>query len=111
MTKGGYLGEFEQMVLLAVIRLEGDAYGVTIRDELEERGGREVIIGAVYAALERLERKGFLESIVAPPLPVRGGRARKLFTTTSAGRRALADARAMMERMAQGLKINPRGSR
>ncbi len=110
MTKGLYLGEFEQMVLLAVIRLDGNAYGVTIRDEIERRGQRDVIIGAVYAALDRLERKGYARSSVTAPTPVRGGRARKVFRASEAGRRALAAARAMMDRMADGLVVD-RGRR
>lgn len=107
MGKGTFLGEFEQMVLLAVMRLDGNAYGVTIRDDIEARTDREVVLGAVYAALDRLERKGHLKSTVSGPEPIRGGRSRKLFRITPGGRRALVHSREMMERMAEGLAVQP----
>lgn len=109
MGKGGFLGEFAQLVLLAVIRLEGDAYGITIRDTIHDYTGRDVIVGQVYTALDRLERKGLIRSRISTPQPVPGGRARKLFTITPAGRRALAASRRMVDRMAEGLVIELRG--
>jgi len=105
MGKGTFLGEFEQLVLLAVIRLEQNAYGVTIRDTIDEFTGRDVIVGQVYAALERLEGKGLVQARVSAPEPVPGGRARKLFTITTTGRQALATSRQMAARMAEGLVI------
>jgi DNA-binding PadR family transcriptional regulator len=111
MGRRGFLGEFEQLVLLAVIRLEGNAYGVTVRDAIDEFTGRDVIVGQVYVALERLEDKGLLRSRVAKPQPTPGGRARRLFTITPAGRRALDSSRRMFERMADGLTIDPRRGR
>jgi PadR family transcriptional regulator, regulatory protein PadR len=75
MTKRDYLGNFELMVMLALIRLGGNANGVPICRELEERGGREVAVGSVYAALERLEDKGFVASELGDATPERGGRA------------------------------------
>ena len=105
MSKGDYLGEFEQLVLLALIRLEENAYGMTIRQTIEQRTSRPVAIGQVYAALERLEQKGFLNSRVGGSEPVRGGRAKKLFRLTPAGARALTRSRSMMARMADGLDL------
>src|SRR2546427_1107757 len=87
MTKRDYLGNFELMVMLALIRLGENAYGVPICRELEERSGREVAVGSVYAALERLEDKGFMASEVGGATPVRGGRAKRYFRVTVRGRR------------------------
>ncbi len=109
MGKGSFLGEFEQLVLLAIIRLEGNAYGVAIRDTIDEYTGRDVIVGQVYAALDRLESKRLVRSRVSLPDPVPGGRARKLFWITRAGRRALLASRRMVDRMADGLVIEPGG--
>ena len=85
MARGDYLGEFELMVLLAVILLEDDAYGVTISREIEERSGREVSLGSVYAALERMEEKGLVTSRLGDPTAARGGRAKRFFRATSGG--------------------------
>ena len=99
----GHTGEFELLVLLAVLRLGEDAYGVTIRDELERETSRAFSLGAVYKTLGRLEGKGHLRTRVAPPTGERGGRRRKMYQVTPAGaeaaRRSLADVR----RMAEGL--------
>lgn len=108
MGKGQFLGEFEQMVLLAILRLENNAYGMTIRQTIEERTGRSVTIGAVYAALERLEAKRYLNSRVGDPEPVRGGRSRRLYRLSAGGARALHHSRAMMQRMADGLAVEDR---
>lgn len=105
MGKGDYLGELEHLVLLAVLRENSEAYGVSIRRAIEERTGRDVILGAIYSALDRLEDKGLVRSRVTDPLPVRGGRARRVFTVTAAGQRALAESQAMLARMAEGLRI------
>lgn len=80
-----YLGEFELMVLLAVIRLGDNAYGVPISKELLERTGRDVALGSVYAALERLEQKELVSSALGDPTPARGGRAKRYFRVTSKG--------------------------
>jgi PadR family transcriptional regulator PadR len=77
MGKGDYLGEFEQIVLLAVLRLGKNAYGVTIWEEIERRAERPVMIGAVYATLDRLEAKRYISSKVGDPTPERGGRAKR----------------------------------
>ncbi len=110
MSKGAYLGEFEQMVLLALIRLGENAYGMTIRQVIQERAGRPVSIGQVYAALERLEGKGNLTSRVSDPEPIRGGRSKKLYGLTSEGEAALSQALGMMVRMADGLELPDSGA-
>src|SRR4249919_338831 len=71
------LGELELLVMLALLRLGQDAYGISIRQEIERRSGHDVAIGAVYATLARLEEKRFVSPWLSEPLPVRGGRARK----------------------------------
>jgi DNA-binding PadR family transcriptional regulator len=85
MARGGYLGEFELMVMLAVLRLGDDAYGVTISREIEKNTRREVSIGSVYAALERLEEKGLVGSSLGDPTAERGGRAKRYFQVTGTG--------------------------
>jgi len=86
------VGGLELAVLLGVARLGQGAYGLEVRRELVERSNRDYAIGAVYTTLQRLEDKGFLKSRLSDPLPVRGGRSRRLFTLTGAGERALHDA-------------------
>jgi len=100
------LGEFEQLVLLAIIHLgAGDAevYGVPIVDEIERRTGRQVADAAVYVTLRRLEKKGLLESWKGEPTPSRGGKARHCVRVTRAGAAALRESRAVIDRMWQGL--------
>ena len=109
MGKGEFLGEFEQMVLLAIIRLGDDAYGMTVRRELEETAGRNVTFGTVYGTLERLEEKRFVTSSHADPEPVRGGRARRYFRVEPAGELALARAREMMGRLWEGVRLAANG--
>ena len=111
MPKGDYLGEFELYVMLALAHLGEDAYGVTIRREIEARTGRTVAIGAVYATLARLEEKGLVRFRVSDPQPVQGGRARKYFSLTGAGTRALRHSTAMLARMMAGLSPDLRGGR
>ncbi len=106
MSKGNHLGEFEQLVLLALIRLEDNAYGMTIRETIAERAGREVAIGQIYAALERLENKGYLDSRVSGPEPIRGGRSKKLYRLTESGSAALGRARRIMAQMEDGLELS-----
>jgi PadR family transcriptional regulator PadR len=98
------LGEFEQAVLLAIVHLGDNAYGVTIRREIEARTGRSIAVGALYTALERLERKGLVRSTTSDPTPQRGGRSRRHFTVRPAGAAALERSRDMMQRMWSGLK-------
>jgi DNA-binding PadR family transcriptional regulator len=97
------MGEFEQAVLLAILHLEDDAYGVEIRSLIAERSGRDVAIGAVYTTLERLARKGYVSHRVGEPTAERGGRAKKFYAVTRAGREALQSAREFMRRMSSGL--------
>jgi DNA-binding PadR family transcriptional regulator len=99
------LGEFEQLVLLALVRLGADAYGATIRREIEQRTGRELAISAVYITLDRLEAKGLVRSRIGEPTPQRGGRRRKHFAVLPAGRRAIAIACRSFARMAEGLGL------
>lgn len=103
MGKGSFLGEFEQVVLLAVARLDGEGYGVSVRAEIEERCGREVTIGAVYATLSRLEEKGLASSWEGEAEARRGGRARRHFRIEPAGVRALQASRGMMDSMWDGV--------
>ena len=103
------LGEFEQLVLLAILRLREDAYGVTIRAELADRTGRNVAPGALYTALERLESKGLISSRMSDPTPQRGGRAKRHVTVTAAGVEALTRAVEAYERLLDGLDL-PRGA-
>src|SRR5260370_37838597 len=84
-----YLGELEQVVLLAVLRLGAEAYAVPILEQIEAQTGRKIARGALYTALDRLEKKGCLRSRVGEPLPERGGRARRGFSLTPAAGRAL----------------------
>jgi DNA-binding PadR family transcriptional regulator len=86
-------GGLELAALLAVARLAGDAYGASVRRELSERAGHEYSVGAVYTTLDRLEAKGLVRSWRSEPTPVRGGRAKRCFSVTAAGQRALRAAR------------------
>lgn len=83
------MGEFEQLVLLAILHRANRAYGMEIREEIEERAGRDVSYGAVYTTLGRLARKGFVTSELGAPTPERGGRARKFFRVEPEGKAAL----------------------
>ncbi len=102
MAKGHFLGEFEIYVLLALAHLGPEAYGISIRQEITGRTGREIAIGSVYATLSRLEEKRLIRYELSDPLPIQGGRGRKHFTLTAAGERALAHATSMLARMMQG---------
>jgi DNA-binding PadR family transcriptional regulator len=97
------LGELEQLILLAILRLGDDAYGVTIRAELSERAGRKIVPGAAYTALERLENKGLVVSHMGDPTPQRGGRAKRYVKVSAAGLKALKRALGAYERMLDGL--------
>lgn len=99
------LGEFEQLILLAILRLRDDAYGVTIRAELAERAARTVAPGALYTTLERLETKGLIASRMSAPTPQRGGRAKRHVTLTAAGMGALNRALRAYERLLDGLDV------
>jgi len=105
------LGEFEQLLLLAIVRLGDAAYGVTIRREIESRTGREVAIGALYTALDRLERKGFVRSTMSAPTAERGGRSRRHFRIKPAGAAAVCQLRERLARMWEGLTADLRKAR
>ena len=111
MAKGDFVGEFELYVMLALAHQGDEAYGVTIRREIEARTGRTIVIGAVYATLARLEEKGLVQFRVSEPQPIQGGRARKYFTLTAAGTRALRHSTSMLVRMMAGLAPDLRGGR
>lgn len=91
MTKRYYLGEFEEVVLLTVAALQENAYGVTVAHEIIEQTGRTVRLNQVHSALQRLEEKGMVKSKMGNASEERGGRRKRLFTTTALGRRVLAD--------------------
>lgn len=99
MTERSYLGEFELMLLLAVVHLGEEAYGVPISRELEANRGRSVSVGSVYAALERLEAKGLILSELGDPTPERGGKAKRYFRITKEGLRQIHETRRVLTRM------------
>ena len=103
MSSRDYLGEFEHLTVLAVLRLADKAYGVTVRQEIENRTTREVSIGAVYATLDRLEAKGFIKSHLGDPTPERGGRSKRFFEVTPKGIAAVNRTRRALESMSEGL--------
>ena len=97
------IGDFEQRILFALLHLGADAYGVTIRSEIEERTGRAVSAGALYTALDRLEKRGLVSSRLGDPTPARGGKRKRLYTVEPAGQRAVAQAYESLRLMASGL--------
>ena len=103
MARNDYLGAFEQIVLLALVRLRNNAYGVTIRREIAERAGRDVSIGAIYTTLERMERKGLVTSFRGEPTPERGGRGKRYYAIAAPGVEALNRSRDVIDRMWDGL--------
>ena len=100
-----FLGEFEQIVLLAILRLDNNAYGVTIRQEIAERTGREPAPGALYTTLDRMEEKGIVHSRLGDPTPQRGGRPKRYFALTKAGREALVSAQQAYRSLLDGLEL------
>ena len=104
MKHGELLGSLEHIILLALVRLEGTAHGMVVRREIEQRTGRSISIGAVYATLERLEAKGYVSSFRGEPTPERGGRAKRMFRVEAAGRRALQVSEQTIRNMTAGLK-------
>lgn len=99
------LGEFEQIVVLAILRLGGNAYGVTIGAEITECTGREPTPGALYTTLDRLENKGLVTSRLGDPTPQRGGRAKRYFTLTSKGAAAITRAQQSYRRLLEGCEL------
>jgi DNA-binding PadR family transcriptional regulator len=103
MSRGEHLGEFEQIVLLAVAQLGGEGYGVTVRQEIQKRTGRRVSLGAVYATLVRAEEKGYVAGFEGESTSVRGGRAKRHYRLLPAGAGALKASRRMLDRMWEGV--------
>ena len=106
--KGDKLGEFEEFALLAVHALKGGTYGVPVQQYMEKHTGRVVTMGAVYAALARLEEKGYVRSILGEATPVRGGKRKRQYEATAAGIRALQDLRRVRERIWQAIESRGR---
>ena len=100
----GSLGEFEKVVLYAILQDGGESYGGGIIREIEERGGRTVSSGAIYVALRRLESKGLVESRLGDPTPERGGRAKRYFKVTPAALGLLRESQELLDRMSDGLE-------
>ncbi len=106
MTKSPFLGEFEQLVLLSVARLGEAAYGVRIQAEIANRSQRHVAIGSVYAALDRMERKGLLSSLLGEPTPERGGRAKRYYRLDPLGLDSLRQSRETLESFWEDLDLD-----
>ena len=98
-----YLTDFELLILLAMLRVGDDAYGVPIAREIEGVGERRVVLATVYAALDRLEANGLVTSTVGDPTPERGGRAKRFFRVTTTGLKAVRQTRRALTRMWDGL--------
>lgn len=98
-------GEFELLVMLAVLRLGAGAYGVTVREELERETSRALSLGTIYKTLGRLEAKGYLRSRKGEPTPERGGRRKKLYQVTASGLATIQASLADLRRLAEGLKL------
>ena len=103
MRKRDYLGQFELMVLLAILQAGDNAYGVPIAREIEETTGKEIALGSIYAALERLEDKGLVTSSMGDPTPERGGRAKRYFRVTGKGVREAREAQRTLKKLWSGL--------
>jgi PadR family transcriptional regulator, regulatory protein PadR len=103
MIRRHQLGEFELTVMLALLRLENNAYGVPISEELHKVTGRQISLGSIYAALERLERKELVISKLGDPTPERGGRAKRYFRVTTKGMRQVRATRAVLLNLWRGI--------
>ncbi len=97
--KGTHLGEFEELILLTVGILKGDAYGITVMDEIEKHTDRRVSISTIHSTLNRLEKKGFIESYVGGASPTRGGRSKRLYRINASGQQALEKVRVQREKL------------
>lgn len=100
-----YLGEFEQIVMLALLRLGKNAYGVPIRREIEDRTSRDVSVGALYSTLDRLEAKGYVASWFAEPTAERGGRSKRFFRVEPLGLKAVKRSQKALAVMLEGLDL------
>lgn len=101
-----YLGEFEQLLMLAVLHLGDEAFGGAVREAIAARTGRRISPGAVYTALDRLERRGFVSSRLGDPTPQRGGKRKRFYRVTADGAALLAKSQDALAKMARGL--NPK---
>ena len=104
--KKDFLGEFEELVLLAILRLSENAYGVTIRQIIEEKGKRATSYGAIYATLERLEKKGYISSRQGEATAERGGRAKRYYKVEGAGIKAINDTEMARRNIGMGLDFD-----
>lgn len=102
----GFIGEFEELVLLTIAVLGDDAYGVTIKEEIENRANRSISIGALHSTIARLEDKGFLKSDMGGATRERGGRRKRYYQLTQSGKSALHDIRNLREDLWRESKIN-----
>jgi PadR family transcriptional regulator PadR len=107
MARSNALGELEHLVLLVVLRLDEDAYGMRVSEELTGHLGREVSVGSVYAALDRLEARGYLTGETGDPTPRRGGRAKRYFRVKRCGVEALARSQDVFRKLWDGLDLDP----
>jgi len=105
MASREHLGEFEHIVLLAILRLAANAYGVPVRQEIEKRTGRSLTVGALYRTLDRLEAKGYVASWFSDPVPERGGRSKRYFRVEPLGVRALRQSRLELAAMWEGVEL------
>ena len=105
--KGDRIGEFEELTLLAVRALNGPTYGVPVQQYVAKTTGRDASIGAVYAALDRLERKGYVRSVIGDPTPTRGGKRKRLFEVTPSGLRAALELRRVREQLWHTIESQP----
>ncbi|HXT17547.1 MAG TPA: helix-turn-helix transcriptional regulator [Gemmatimonadaceae bacterium] len=99
------LGEFEQVLLLAILRIGENAYGIPIRDEIRDCTGRDVTLGAIYKTLGRLAEKGFVTATTGAPTPVRGGRRTRCYSVTAAGRRSIRESVRGLRKLTAGLDL------
>jgi PadR family transcriptional regulator len=106
MAGGDYVGEFEHIVLLALLRIGSQAYGVTVRQEIQLRTKRDVSLGAVYATLDRLEAKGYVRSHRGDPTPERGGRSKRFFRVSARGVAAVNRTQQVLQSMTEGLALS-----
>jgi len=102
--KGTFLGEFQELVLLAILALDEEAYGVSIQQKIKDVAGRDITRGALHSALSRLEEKGFLRSAFGEATKERGGRRERLYSVTASGESALEEARMIRESFRSGIK-------
>ena len=106
MARGDFLGDFEHLILLAVLRCGSEGYGLAIRDEIVARTERAVSTGAVYTTLDRLERKGLLRSHFAQGCLARDNRPRRLYELTPHGREAVTETQRAIRTMSKGLRLS-----